>query len=340
MKFLKFLILIMAVKTASYSVQKVRVIDNYVCDLLTPSASFILNYFNVSKWSIGFWMKVPMSAGIDAELLTLDYPSMSTRIVYKVKTVDGTNYSLCYDVSNCLLFGGSGPLDDSNFAYLRKIASNNWQYFTISLDNDGTSDVVVTAVPLNSYSVQIGHPFSSSSTTLVVGSDVQAGGSLCRLVSHIHRLDFFENTYNFHYGALLDPKQLISSWGNDFTVLYLMNQSPSDYHLLNLFDPTKKKATVSSDRTTKKALANPKYLNNNMNFAFEKQKITISYPSEVIPESPTDNSYSFVATVTFYTTNIYSSTCSAPYSCPTGFMSFKPYIRAPRTLPSFSNLGM
>ncbi len=318
---------------------KMRLLDNYVCDLSTPSVYLSMNYFGGSDWSLGFWIKVPMAAGIDAELLALESTYTPLKLIFTIKTVDAVNYSLCYNIVNCLLFTGGSPLLDSKYSYLRKIANNNWHYITICSKFTTNSIVIVSADNQLGFLVNTLTRYYASEMHVRIGSDVTIGGTLCKLIMQIHRVDLFPIAYSAQDGALLDQTQLYSFPGGGFTALYAMKQSNLAYFLFNILDFSTKRATIISDRTTKTAPSSPLAGDQRQYFRFSKQKFTINFPGDVIPNSPVDNSYSVVVTFEMRSTNIYSFLCSPVNSCQTEVMNFKIYIRSPKSDISFAKLG-
>jgi hypothetical protein len=106
-----------------------------------------------------------------------------------------------------------------------------------------------------------------------------------------------------------------------------------------LLNPSTKRATIVSERTTKVSWPYPKFLYNQNHFVFERPRLTINYPGEVIPISPTDNSYSCIVSFILQTSDMYTNDCATPNSCRSVLMSFKPYIRSPKADPSFGFLG-
>ncbi len=325
---------------SSPNFDKVRLVENYVCDLSTSTSSLSLDHFSGLDWSVGFWIKVPMIAGVEAELLFFQSTLCATPLIFKVITFDSSNYSMCHDPIKCLTFTGSGDLADSNYGYIRKIARNNWHYLTFSIKNMSSYvDIIATADAQADFLVSRTTLFSPSNTRLLIGSDFANGSSVCKLVMHIHRVDLFGAAYSSQYGASFDQAQLFSFPGGGFTVLYRMNQSPSAYNLLNLLNPETKKATIKSERTTKAALQYPIIPLFSNFFIFQKPKFTIYYPGDVVPESPADNSYSFVVNFRHAVTNKCTFSCFAANSCLNVVVSFKPYIRSPKNDSSFASIG-
>ncbi len=263
---------------------KVRLLDNYVCDLSTPSAYLSMNYFRGYQWSLGFWIKIPMEAGIDAELLAFESTNTPLKLIFTIKTVDAVNYGLYNNLYQCLLFTGGSPLADSNYSYFRKIANNNWHYITISSGFLGLAMLMVSADTMAGFPVSTITRYFASEMHVRIGSDVANGGPLCKLIMHIHRVDLFPVAYSSQYGALFDQKQLFSFPGGIFTAFYHMGQRVYPYHLLNLLNPNIKKATIVSNRTTKTSLAFPTKIEWDNHFSFEKQKFTIT--SQAMLSSP------------------------------------------------------
>jgi hypothetical protein len=341
MDIVKLLILVMKMAAVSMTLcDKLRLLEDFVCNpLVTQSVSRNPNSFNRANWSVGFWIKVPMLAGVNADFMALTFGSPSLPVVFEVKTFDATKYSLCI-YTNCLQFTGGSMLASPTDTYLKRIGDNNWHYFMFSVRTSYAISAIITVTvdTQPSFSVTIPIILSPSPNTLIIGSGSAIVNSVCKLGMHIHRIDSFPDAHISDLGGSFDKSSRFSFPGGGFTTLYLMGNSYS-YSFLNLLNPSTKRATIISERTTKISWPYPKYLYNQHHFVFERPRLTINYPGEVIPISPTDNSYSCIVSFRSQTSDMYANDCATQDSCKTVIMSFKPYIRSPKADPSFGSLG-
>ncbi len=269
----------LAIKMVAVSLttwNKKRLLEDFVCDrLVTPNVSINpTNSFNTANWSVGFWIKVPMLAGVNEDFMALTFGSSPLPVVFEVKTFDATKYSLCL-YTNCLQFTGGSILASPKDTYLKRIVDNNWHYFMFSVRTSYAISAIITVTVDTQPSFSVSAPIilSPSPNTLIIGSGSAMPNSFCKLGMHIHRVDSFPYAHIFNQGGSFTQASSFSFPGGGFTTLYLMGNAYS-YSFLNLLNPSTKRATIISERTTKVSWPFPKFLYNEQHFVFERPRFT------------------------------------------------------------------
>jgi hypothetical protein len=332
------MVLIM-VGLGSAQYNKIRLLDNYVCNGSSMSISISLNSVNFSKFTVGFWIKVPSASPVDQPFFGIDCSAYGSVLPYSIRTNSLPDFEVFQGATLCFQFTGGSSLLDSDFDHLLRIVDNNWHYFIFTFQKVGvTSEIIVTLDNQTGYLVTLATIFTTLNTKLIIGGGVV--GMPCVLPYKIHKVDLFDVAYNIRYGANLIQTQLHSFAGGPIRVLYIQNQYLFAFYLVNALNPLAHMAKVTETRINKGELNFPKNIMMKPYFKFEKRELKVQYPSSVIPSSPTDNSYVFVSFFTIYGTNYYTWKCASPGSCSTVILSFLPYLRSPAMNSAFINVGI
>jgi hypothetical protein len=318
---------------------KIRLLDNYVCDGTKMPVELSLSSVNWSQFTIGFWIKVPFISSADNHFIGFYFNANAVKLGYSIKTTTLSDFGVFQGMKNLFSFTGGNSLDLSNSEYILRSLNNTWHYFIFTFrDVAAITEIIATADIHAGYLTTENSILSTLFATLIIGGDVS--NVPCGLQYQIHKVDLIAGAFNVKYGAQYLQTKLFSLPGGAIRALYLQNQNIFAYYLNNAIDPLIHKAKVIDTRTRKENLNFPRNLMMDSYFKFEFRELTVQYPPSVVPVSPTDNSYVFVSIFSIYGTNYYDWKCVGTVNCSTVTMSFYPYVRSSSVNSSFMNVGI
>lgn len=295
---LQLAVLVLFERTAA--INYVRLVNDHICS--TSDKSVQVDFggaFATDEWSFGFWFKIP-----GGQLGTLPVMSISSLfnglISYYVKYVTPTSYKFLRSTSNLFTIDAAGMLDDDNYYSIRRLDSHNkWHYLSFVFKKQlFFSEAGIALNDSNVNSSTYFFSFDQIQTKFIIGNDSTLKN--CGANFHVHRLEMFDQPYNFHYGQALSQDQIFSAVGGPIAALYKLNRFPFAQALTNILDPTKYRAEVVTKAVSQQGLNLPKSVLDR--FAVNGEECVITYSANLMPKSPTVNSYTFTIHYLIYGT--------------------------------------
>lgn len=277
---------------ATFPINHQRMLDDFICDTgVTVSTVSLSGTFATVPFSFGFWLKVPASqvpTGPVFYVKSTINPSITLEITY----TSAMTYTMYRNTVSMFTFSAASSLDDAAYYSIRRTATNNnWNYFSFMYENHtGTKRF---GIALNSNAADYGTyavAWTQATTSFIIGNTVS--GSTCNAKFHVHRFEVFDQAYNPASPTTFNAASMYSAKGGPLAALYKLNRYVMMEALINVINQTTFKATISNKAISRLAMNFPKEYQDNRVF-FDGAGFTITYPNNLLPKSPTVNSYTF-----------------------------------------------
>jgi hypothetical protein len=294
---------------------KIKLIDDFVCANSAKSILITLGgRIPTLDWTLGFWIRVDNVAGVNSPFMSFASSLSTIPLDFTIKTETATTFALYVGGVKNFVFTGADWVDDSEFQHIRRIAGNEWHYFTFAVKNFVTYvQIFRTADQQTGYSATSPLVYTTSNTNLVIGGT--SSNIACSFSFRLHQLYLFDKAFGIIFGASFDQAKLLKFGGGFFIALYPMNINSSPRNFLNLLNLKTHKTIVENDIKKKTRLNFPTDIWGVFRINFSKYDITIKYPTSIFPKSPTDNSYTFFINYFIWKSASFDNTCWQEYVC-------------------------
>ncbi len=288
-------------------------------------------------WSIGFWFIIQNEPNVDDLFLTMENGSTAQTHQYQLKSNKSGDFTMYVDGVLHFSLKGSSDAEPFQQDYIKRALNRNWNYFTFSFKLTSSTTTIKRAINLEpSITEEFSSVFDAESTVLMFGPWPSNPPS--RINYYVHCLFLFDAAYDATYGEALSQQQLFSMGSGEYIVLYKMNYMPFSHVLVNLLDKDKYKVRINDPVNARSALNFPRKGEQLLRYTFGWFNTVFNYDIDLIPKSPTNNSYTFVIVYKAFGTNVFAYSCPKANICPRNNFIFEMYKRISMTQAGYSSV--